>query len=73
MMTFLLHLLLLLSHRTFGGFQYGARYAVDLIPYAALYLTLDRPEQKWTKPLVIIMILGLALAIYGSLVIVLPY
>lgn len=73
MMTFLLHLLLLLSHRTFGGFQYGARYAVDLIPYAALYLTLDRPEQKWTKPLVIVMILGLALAIYGSLVIVLPY
>lgn len=70
--TILLHLLLLLSHRTFGGFQYGARYAVDLIPYAVLYLVLDHADDKWTKPLVVIMTLGLCLAIYGSLVIVLP-
>lgn len=72
MLTFTVHLLLLLSHRTFGGFQYGARYAVDLIPYAALYLAVDRTGDKWTKPLVIVMTLGLALAVYGSLVVALP-
>ena len=73
LLTFLLHLLLLLSHRTFGGYQYGARYAVDLIPYTVLYLMFDFAEEKWTKPLVMVMILGLCLAIYGSLVIVLPH
>ena len=37
---FILHLLLLLTHRTFGGYQFGARYTCDLLPYAALYLYL---------------------------------
>ncbi len=36
----ILHLLLLLMHRTFGGYQFGARYTCDLLPYAALYLYL---------------------------------
>lgn len=43
--TFFLHLFCLLLHRTFGGFQLGARYAVDLIPYSFLYLLLT-PEKK---------------------------
>jgi len=37
---FILHLLLLLMHRTFGGYQFGARYTCDMIPYAVLYLCL---------------------------------
>ncbi len=36
---------LLLLHRTFGGFQLGARYAVDLVPYTFFYLLLT-PEKK---------------------------
>lgn len=40
MVCFLLHLALLLMHRTFGGYQFGARYTCDLLPYAALYLAL---------------------------------
>ncbi|MBE5782938.1 MAG: hypothetical protein E7329_06415 [Clostridiales bacterium] len=44
-LTFLLHLFCLLLHRTFGGFQLGARYAVDLIPYSFFYLLLT-PEKK---------------------------
>ena len=34
---FLAHMFLLLLHRTFGGFQFGARYAVDLLPYFVLW------------------------------------
>lgn len=36
-----IQLFLLLMHRTFGGFQLGARYVVDLIPYTVLYLGLS--------------------------------
>lgn len=40
-----LHCFFLLFHRTFGGFQLGARYAVDLVPYSFFYLMLT-PEKK---------------------------
>ncbi len=43
--TCLLHAFLLLLHRTFGGYQLGARYAVDLVPYTFFYLILT-PEKK---------------------------
>ena len=42
---FVIHAFLLLCHRTFGGYQLGARYAVDLVPYAFFYLLLT-PEKK---------------------------
>ena len=51
LLTCVLHAFLLLTHRTFGGFQLGARYAVDLIPYSFFYLLLT-PEKKkirWTE------------------------
>lgn len=38
---FALNLLLLMAHKTFGGWQFGARYTVDLLPYALLYLLGD--------------------------------
>lgn len=41
----LFHAFLLLLHRTFGGYQLGARYAVDLMPYAFFYLLLT-PEKN---------------------------
>lgn len=44
--TFFVHLFLLLLHRTFGGYQLGARYTVDLIPYAFLYLLLSPKKRK---------------------------
>jgi Gpi18-like mannosyltransferase len=65
---FSLHLFFLLMHRTFGGFQYGARYAVDLIPYAVLYLVL-RQEKKPGITEAAVMFLGLGMSIFGSLVI----
>ncbi|MBR5109178.1 MAG: hypothetical protein IK099_03195 [Clostridia bacterium] len=45
LLTCALHAFFLLFHRTFGGFQLGARYAVDLIPYTFLFLLLT-PEKK---------------------------
>ena len=69
---FALHLLLLLSHRTFGGFQFGARYAVDLIPYAFAYLTGRELPWGFKKPCLLMMMAGLAFSIYGSLMIRLP-
>ncbi len=42
---FILHVLLLLSHRTGGGFQYGARYFVDCIPYVIFYLVLRKGDE----------------------------
>ncbi len=47
LLTCVLHGFLLLHHRTFGGKQLGARYAVDMIPYTVLYLLVS-PEK--TKP-----------------------
>ncbi len=73
LITFALHLLLLLCHRTFGGFQYGARYAVDLIPYTALYLLCEKQPTANKWPSLIVMLLGLGLAIWGSLTIMLPF
>lgn len=43
-----LHAFLLLLHRTFGGYQLGARYAVDLMPYAFFYLLLT-PEKNGVR------------------------
>lgn len=45
--TFVLHCLILLTHSTCGGFQFGARYFIDCIPYALLYLVAcSSPPQK---------------------------
>ena len=73
--TFLLHLLLLLCHRTFGGYQYGARYAIDLIPYSVFYLLCDRDREATAckRPCIIVMVLGLCMAVWGSLTILLPF
>ena len=46
---FLLHFFGLLLHRTFGGYQLGARYTVDLMPYAFFYLLLT-PEKRRLHP-----------------------
>lgn len=70
---FLLHLLLLLCHRTFGGYQYGARYAIDLIPYSVFYLLCDREATACKRPCIIVMVLGLCMAVWGSLTILLPF
>ncbi|HHX22054.1 MAG TPA: hypothetical protein GX722_09715, partial [Clostridiales bacterium] len=68
------HLLLLLSHRTVGGYQYGARYAVDAMPWALCYLWARKgsrlPLRYATYSLLTI---GLVMAFWGATVIYLPF
>lgn len=46
MLFFVVHMFLLLLHRTGGGHQLGARYAVDLVPYSLIYLFLKSGKKR---------------------------
>lgn len=63
MVLFAAHMFLLLLHRTFGGFQFGARYAFDLVPYYAAYLCAD--DRRLTAWEVVLMLAGFAFSLYG--------
>ena len=64
-LTCVLHGFLLLMHRTFGGYQLGARYAVDLVPYALLYLLLS-PKKTRLHPVEAIFLLAVfAFTLWG--------
>jgi hypothetical protein len=41
----LLELVLLCLHKTLGGWQWGSRYACDMLPWAVLYLAQKAPKQ----------------------------
>lgn len=43
----LVHLFCLLLHKSFGGFQFGARYTLELIPYCLAYLHFAKPRAPW--------------------------
>jgi hypothetical protein len=60
-----LHFNLLLLHRTFGGWQFGARYLIDLCP-ALFYLTLRHPN-KSRLLIGTVMIWGVLFNLYGGL------
>lgn len=53
---FAAHFVLLLTHRTMGGWQFGARYLVDLIPFMLIAFERDRkykmflPQKKYAHP-----------------------
>jgi len=68
---FCLHLFLLLLHRTFGGFQFGARYTCDLLPYAALYAAHSMKSKRWTVLFCIVLLLAFPFAVYGAVSILL--
>lgn len=50
---FCANLIALCLHKTFGGWQFGARYTVDLLPYAALFLAAvpEHSPRWWEKDL----------------------
>ncbi|MEA4969546.1 MAG: hypothetical protein VB051_03340 [Candidatus Pelethousia sp.] len=62
----LLELLLLCAHKTFGGWQFGARYTVDMLPMALAYLLLRGPwePRPYEKGLGIF---AIAFNLYGAL------
>lgn len=61
----LLHFALLLTHKSFGGWQFGTRYLCDLIPMLALFWARRaRGLRGWEPPL---MLLAIAFNFYGTL------
>ncbi len=61
-----LNLLLLCWHKTFGGWQFGARYTCDLLPLALAYFCLaERPAlRRWEHAAACF---GVMLNVYGAL------
>ncbi|MEG0766576.1 MAG: hypothetical protein RR482_02570 [Clostridia bacterium] len=62
----LLHLFLLLLHRTFGGWQYGSRYLCDLLPALLLLRTDAHPSLR--KDECVCMGLLMLFNLYGGLI-----
>lgn len=67
-LTFIIHILLIVSHKTMGGWHFGNRYLNDLLPFVycgvLVYLPEDDTNVKWNYPLCI---LGMCLNFVGSI------
>lgn len=63
---FCIQLFCLLLHRTFGGYQFGARYTCDLLPYAAVYFSLPGRKRRITIPEALLLLSALGFAVYGA-------
>ncbi len=67
------HMLLLLSHKTMGGWQFGSRYLVDMIPFMAVMILGDRVLQRRDRegkiPVipVILASIGIIINVYGAI------
>lgn len=63
----LINLFLLCLHKSFGGWQFGARYTIDLIPYALFYLLLSGKNKSllWEQ---FLFVFGLLFNAYGTLI-----
>ena len=64
---FALNLFLLCMHNTFGVYQFGARYTVDLLPYVFFYLLLTG-KRKPNLAEQLLCAFGLMFNIYGAVV-----
>jgi hypothetical protein len=60
------NIVLLCLHKTLGGWQFGARYTVDMIPMVFLYLLLSKKERPSSVEFVI-GVFAVMLNIYGAL------
>ena len=64
LITFALNILVLCLHKTLGGWQFGARYTVDLIPFAVMYLCLEKfTVKRWIG---FVGVLAVMLNLYGA-------
>lgn len=51
-------------HKTLGGWQFGCRYFIDIIPFLAFYLS--KRKLYFGVPEILICIFGIALNLYGA-------
>ena len=66
---FAAHLVLLLSHKTMGGWQFGSRYLVDMIPFMPVVFERGRHEREGFKEAalpIVLALIGIAVNIYGT-------
>lgn len=72
LLCFIVQFVLLLTHKTMGGWQFGCRYLVDMIPFMLIVFESDRSFKKpyATKAAifpVLLTLVGAAINIYGAL------
>jgi hypothetical protein len=60
------NIVLLCMHKTLGGWQFGARYTIDMIPMVFLYLLLSKKARP-TRIEFIIGTVAIMFNIYGAL------
>ncbi len=66
------HLLLMLAHRTMGGWQFGSRYLVDMLPFMIVIISEDRVlkekglQSKAAVLPVVLAVLGVIINVYGA-------
>ena len=67
------HMLLMLSHKTMGGWQFGSRYLVDMIPFMAVMILGDRVLQRRDREgkipaiPIILATIGIIINVYGAI------
>ncbi len=71
LLAFAIQLFCLLLHRTFGGYQFGARYTCDLLPYTALYLALPGRCRRMRLPEWLLFIAAFGFSLFGAATILL--
>lgn len=59
-----MHIILILCHRTLGGWQFGVRYFVDFLPYIFFYIY--QKQTKFSPYEVALLAFGVILNIYGT-------
>jgi hypothetical protein len=62
-----LHILLTLSHKTLGGWQFGIRYFVDMLPFAFYYMKQSDPKLTVHRYDMCIMFFAVLINLYGTL------
>ena len=66
------HFLLMLSHKTMGGWQFGSRYLADMIPFMAIVILDDKVlikkgiDEKAAVLPVVLAALGVIINVYGA-------
>ena len=61
------HGLIICSHRTLGGFQFGNRYVVDMLPFVFCGMLMFRPDKKtWAAGEKLLFALGFSINLIGT-------
>ena len=62
-----LHLLIICCHKTLGGWQFGNRYLLDMLPYLFFGLALWKPKgEKFVQWNTVILVFGFAINLIGT-------